>query len=138
VLQGLAGDDHLFGGKGNDRLIGGAGDDILTGGAGNDTFVFASAMEGFDTITDFRSGADRIEVSAAGLGGGLIAGAAANLLTVQSLGDAFFSQDIGTFIFEKAGTTPGTLYWDPTGGSSDDAVPFASLATLVTSDLFIV
>lgn len=35
-LEGLAGNDKLYGGSGNDALLGGAGDDALHGGAAND------------------------------------------------------------------------------------------------------
>ena len=87
TLSGLAGDDILIGGSGADTLLGGAGNDALrgdggadilnggagadrmTGGAGNDRFVF-SAMEDFgtlalgDVITDFRSGQDKLDLSA--------------------------------------------------------------------------
>ncbi len=48
------GADHLFGDAGNDQLFGGPGNDILTGGAGADRFVFSSAAEGRDRITDFH------------------------------------------------------------------------------------
>lgn len=61
-LDGGAGDDILIGGAGSDTLVGGAGDDRLTGLAGADTFVFG-ARSGSDTITDFRPGDDRIDLS---------------------------------------------------------------------------
>ncbi|RDI49528.1 calcium-binding protein, partial [Microvirga subterranea] len=71
LLKGGAGNDTLQGGSGQDRLLGGAGDDLLKGGAGNDrltggtgqdTFVFERGG-GTDTVTDFRHGQDRIDVS---------------------------------------------------------------------------
>jgi Ca2+-binding RTX toxin-like protein len=71
VLKGMGGDDKLYGGSGNDKLYGGAGndklcggsgDDRLTGGAGQDTFVF-ERRGGSDTVTDFRDGHDKIDVS---------------------------------------------------------------------------
>jgi Ca2+-binding RTX toxin-like protein len=61
-LYGGAGDDKLYGGADNDRLQGGAGDDRLTGGTGQDTFVF-ERRSGSDTVTDFRDGHDKVDVS---------------------------------------------------------------------------
>ena len=55
--------DFLVGGAGNDRLIGGMGDDQLLGGAGSDTFVFRDTP-GDDTIVDFVSGTDKIDLRA--------------------------------------------------------------------------
>src|SRR5262249_21321790 len=79
VISGLASDDTLVGGHGSDRLVGGSGNDTLTGGFGADIFVIDSPAEGVETINDFVSAAntpagDHIEVSAAGFGGGLVAG----------------------------------------------------------------
>jgi Ca2+-binding RTX toxin-like protein len=66
LLVGGAGADTLRGGAGDDTLFGGAGRDVLTGGAGRDTFVLA-AGGGVDTITDFTSGTDRIELRSTGI-----------------------------------------------------------------------
>ncbi|MBA4800342.1 MAG: M10 family metallopeptidase C-terminal domain-containing protein [Euryhalocaulis sp.] len=69
-LVGDAGRDHLQGGAGNDVLRGGAGRDILTGGAGADVFVYADAADSpadsdlRDTIMDFESGVDQINLMA--------------------------------------------------------------------------
>jgi serralysin len=58
-----AGNDQLFGNELNNRLDGGAGGDRYTGGAGADTFVIG--QKGFtDTITDFKSGVDKLDLSA--------------------------------------------------------------------------
>ena len=62
-LDGGIGADKLDGGAGDDVLRGGFGDDILTGGRGADSFYFASASEGGDTIMDFASGLDVIELA---------------------------------------------------------------------------
>lgn len=72
-LDGGDGNDLLRGGHGSDTLIGGAGDDILyggrdadalTGGEGSDVFVFENAdANSTDTITDFTSGEDKIDLS---------------------------------------------------------------------------
>jgi hypothetical protein len=69
TLSGLEGNDILFGGNGNDTLIGGSGIDTLTGGAGRDIFRYLSsndAMVDFsiETITDFVSGTDKIDLKA--------------------------------------------------------------------------
>ncbi len=80
VLSGDQGNDALYGGTGNDRLTGGAGRDLLHGGAGADQFIFAAASDSGtawqrDVIRDFRTGTDRIDLTAAfdgGESGGLI------------------------------------------------------------------
>ncbi len=60
-VVGSANADTIIGDQNDNVLNGGAGDDILTGGAGADTFVFELGT-GFDTITDFQNGIDRIDV----------------------------------------------------------------------------
>ena len=57
------GDDTLSGGAGDDLLAGGPGDDRLSGGPGADVFIFAPAG-GYDVVTDFRAGEDKIDLSA--------------------------------------------------------------------------
>ena len=54
-LRGGGGNDVVDGLAGDDRIVGGAGADILTGGADNDTFVFDSAPNAVDSITDFNA-----------------------------------------------------------------------------------
>jgi Ca2+-binding RTX toxin-like protein len=87
-LAGQEGDDSLVGGNGNDRLYGWLGNDVLIGDAGSDTlygdsgndrltggseadtfnfgsdFVAGAAFNslGLDTITDFQSGLDKIQL----------------------------------------------------------------------------
>lgn len=69
LLFGGIGRDRLTGGSGNDRLNGGLGQDVLTGGAGADVFIFTSPAtagsgRAADTITDFQTGVDRIDLAA--------------------------------------------------------------------------
>ena len=69
LLFGGLGRDRLTGGAGNDRLHGGLGQDVLTGGAGADMFIFTSPTTAgsgrtADTITDFQTGVDRIDLAA--------------------------------------------------------------------------
>ncbi|WP_170958806.1 LamG-like jellyroll fold domain-containing protein [Magnetospirillum sp. 15-1] len=60
----------LIGGTGADTLIAGAGGDTLTGNAGGDVFTFASGTISTSAapavISDFVSGTDHIDLSAAG------------------------------------------------------------------------
>ncbi|NCT12566.1 MAG: matrixin family metalloprotease [Rhodobacterales bacterium] len=78
TVAGGAGRDQLFGGDLNDtlrgdgkadRIAGGEGGDLLRGGAGRDVFIYTDAADSFgntaarDTISDFRRGADRIDLS---------------------------------------------------------------------------
>ena len=65
-LYGGAGKDVLMGGDGEDRLEGGPGADQLEGGASYDTFAFGprdSRPGQHDTITDFKSGEDLVDLS---------------------------------------------------------------------------
>lgn len=70
ALLGGKGRDTLSGGAGNDRLDGGGARDVLTGGANADRFVFAAGY-GRDTVMDFVSGTDTLELHKALWGGGL-------------------------------------------------------------------
>ena len=66
-LDGGADADTIDGDSGNDTLIGGAGSDTLTGGAGDDVFDVTSGVTSEtshkDTITDFGTGADTLDLS---------------------------------------------------------------------------
>ena len=73
-LFGGGGQDTILGGDGDDRITGGAKADSLTGGLGADVFYFvhgggsraaghSGALRG-DTIADFVSGQDRINLAA--------------------------------------------------------------------------
>jgi len=79
TIKGNDGADTIYGGLGSDTinansangtLLGGHGPDSLTGGNGNDRFAFLSVADSraarFDSLSDFRSGSDRIDLSALG------------------------------------------------------------------------
>jgi serralysin len=59
---GGQGRDLIIGNDVDNRIDGQGGDDILTGGAGRDVFVFDNNGS-TDTITDFQSGFDSIDLS---------------------------------------------------------------------------
>ena len=67
VLFGGAGSDVLYGNDGDDVVNGGAGADVLEGGAGSDRFLYStftdSPAAGYDFITDFQTGIDRLDIS---------------------------------------------------------------------------
>ena len=70
VIYGGSGRDTIDGCNGDDTIIGGFGADKLTGGNGKDVFVYLSAVDSragrFDTINDFASGCDKIDLTALG------------------------------------------------------------------------
>ena len=121
-------------------LTGGPGADTLTGGGGKDSFVFAHLSDGIDRITDFSSGSDRLEVSADGFGGGLVAGAGVSLVRLADVAGYVDSGRNGVLLLDKSGDDAGTLYWDANGGSSADAVAFVRLggSSLLDDDFRIV
>lgn len=74
VLSGTANADVIKALAGNDTVIGGAGADTLTGGEGQDVFRYVATTEshathGRDTITDFVSGVDKLDVKSLGFTG---------------------------------------------------------------------
>jgi serralysin len=54
--------ENAIGGHGDDRINGNSVANRLTGGGGADTFIFANDGS-VDTITDFKSGTDKIDLS---------------------------------------------------------------------------
>ncbi len=65
VLTGGAGDDAIDGRAGRDTITGGPGHDKLTGGVGADSFVFR-AGDGWDWISDFVRGSDKLRMEGVG------------------------------------------------------------------------
>lgn len=135
TLIGGGGIDTLIGGTGNDSIAGGAGADRLTGNAGKDRFVFKSKAEGRDTITDFAVVDDTIDVSKAGFGGGLTAGAAITAAQFRLGTRAGDASD--RFIYNR---TTGALLFDSDGTGAIASIQFAQLSTglaLTNNDIFV-
>lgn len=114
LLRGGGGLDMLDGGVGDDILLGALGTDTLTGGQGSDTFRFNTALDGvinIDTITDFVSGVDTIELAA-------------------SIFSAFADQ-VGQRVGLGEGLTydqsSGYLYFNPNISDASPGIPFAIL-----------
>ena len=115
-LAGGQGMDTLDGGDGNDTLRGALGTDVLTGGLGADHFVFASVLDGLlniDTLTDFQSGTDVIELSASVFGA--FSGQVGNTIGLNAN------------LIYSAGT--GALAYDADGAGVNPALTFAVLGT---------
>jgi Ca2+-binding RTX toxin-like protein len=141
-LTGDAKANVLNGSGGNDTLYGKLGKDTLTGGAGADIFVLDSATgpTHVDTITDFTSASDKIQLSKAiftqaGSLGNLANGAfwsGAGVIAGHDAGDRF--------VYNQS---TGNLYYDADGSGTGAAVLIATLGTtthptLVYSDLQII
>lgn len=130
LLYGDIGDDIASGGAGEDEISGGAGADLVRGGAGADTFVYQLASDStfavFDTLQDFRSGLDRIDLAdvsaqkmrfmatAAFAGGGI-----ASVRVTSALGDS-------------------TVLVDSNGdGTADMRLVLLDVATVAAGDLLL-
>ncbi len=61
-INGGAGDDLICAGSGDDTLNGGTGNDRLEGGSGEDIFVFEMGTQQ-DTVLDFQSGQDELDLT---------------------------------------------------------------------------
>ncbi|OKH30741.1 hypothetical protein FACHB389_23050 [Nostoc calcicola FACHB-389] len=119
-----SGNNILKGGDGNDTLTGGNGNDSLYGGTGTDTFIFSSFNEGVDTIYDFSTTNEVIQVSAAGFDGGLSLGV---LSASQFTIGASATTSTKRFIYNSS---TGALFFDSDGSAGAfTQVQFAQLST---------
>ncbi|MEZ0318207.1 MAG: beta strand repeat-containing protein [Methylophilaceae bacterium] len=139
TLDGGTGNDTLYGGRSGDYLIGGEGNDLIEGYLGNDIFVFNTALDSLnnvDTITDFSTSADKLQLSQnifTVLNVGLLS---ANDFVSNSSGSA---QDASDRILYNTNT--GALYYDADGNGVGVAYKFAVLTghpDLHASDINIV
>jgi Ca2+-binding RTX toxin-like protein len=126
TLSGFGGADALDGRAGRDVLEGGGEADTLTGGAGNDRFQFRELTDAGDVITDFSgvvANNDQFRISAAGFGGGLVAGALA-ASQFQARADTLAQDADDRFIFR---TTDATLWFDVNGSAAGGLTLVADL-----------
>ena len=151
TLRGGAADDNLSGdgtttgfnlGSGADRLSGRGGNDFLEGGAGSDSFVFdvAPGDANADTVADFVSGADRLELDDAvhaNIGGrGRFA----------ADDDRFFAGDGATSGQDAQDrvaydTSTGNLYYDADGsgsGASQLIATFQGNPAIAATDIVVI
>jgi Ca2+-binding RTX toxin-like protein len=148
ILLGFGGADVISGGLGNDTITGGAGADNLTGGAGQDVFVLNSKAT-TDTVTDFVSADDAVQISTAAIDNtaGDAAGALGNataadfaivadetLLTGLSLAATTNAE---AFIYVQS---TGSLYLNDSAAAGVDELimQFTAGTSLVVADLVFV
>jgi Ca2+-binding RTX toxin-like protein len=124
-VTGTAFNDALLGNAGANVLEGGPGNDILRGGGGADTFVYKRiTKDGHDTIIDFSID-DRFSISAAGFGGGLVAGTGLSTTAFVSGSTPVAIGTSGNFLYN---TSTGRLSFDVDGSGSNSAFTMARLA----------
>ena len=107
---------NIIGSNLADTFISGSGNDTYTGGTGADIFKYDQSSSGFDTITDFTGGEDKIDI--------------ADLFA----GNATFTGQGGTF----SGTI-GEVIWNDVNGSttiSIDTTGSGSADVEITLDSF--
>ncbi len=107
ALNGNSGNDVLIGNGGNDVLIGSVGRDLMEGGAGADafkyTFLTHSTASAFDTIRDFTTGSDRIDLADLDANAGAAGDQAFTFVAAQSQAViansvTWYQQDGNTFV----------------------------------------
>jgi len=138
TLFGGAGKDILNGGAGNDVLAGGIGNDTLTGGAGSDVFVFNTAVgTDFDTITDFLSGTDKVQLSKATF---TALGAINSVIASNQWLEA--ANHTATSATQRVihDTVDGGLYYDADGNGTAAAVKIAVIGAghLLNTDINVI
>ncbi len=120
------------GSAGDNTMVVGSGD-IMTGNGGDDHFVFNEVLSSPATITDFNLG-DLLVINASAFDHGMTAGGTAPVSDVADHTSATTAGTDGAFLYD---TTDHTLYWDPTGGDTSDAmalVHLGSVASLADTD----
>ncbi|MEJ8827453.1 cadherin-like domain-containing protein, partial [Variovorax humicola] len=141
-LRGGGGNDVINGLAGADRIVGGAGADTLTGGAGNDTFVFDSAPNAVDYITDFNASGsagsgDLIELSLGTFSA--LSTANGNTLSAAefaSLNGGGAGDTVGAGVHVIYDSATGNLYYDADGLGAANRTLVATLTLSNPADTF--
>ncbi|MCW3796695.1 cadherin-like domain-containing protein [Sphingomonas sp. BN140010] len=138
-LLGSAYGDTLTGDAGANRLTGGGGADTLTGGGGADTFVFdlLTTIADKDTIKDFVSGVDHLELSLSAFAG--LAGYGGGQMGAGELTFGKVATSTNQHLLYDAST--GALIYDADGSGAGAAVTIAVLSgqpTLAASDIYLI
>lgn len=120
IIHGSNKFDVIIGGEGDDTIYGYGGKDTLVGDKGNDLFIYKSINDSLysspDTIMDFETGRDKIDISALGK---------INGCTIEMKQVNFFSQQKNEFIVhcnynESQNLTSSYLMLDHDGDGQAD------------------
>lgn len=114
--------ENAIGGAGDDTIIGNNTANTLTGGLGADHFVFNTALNStinVDTITDFLSNTDKVDLSKTVMSGLGAIGA----LSIDEFFQGSTSHDATDRILYDA--TSGTVYYDADGSGAAAAIAVA-------------
>jgi Ca2+-binding RTX toxin-like protein len=114
-------------GNGLDNAIkGNAANNLLTGGEGSDVFVFNTALgaTNVDTITDYTSGSDSMQLALAMFGGIGATGALSATAFVSGAGLTAATTEMEHVVYD---TSSGMLYYDADGAGGAASVAFATL-----------
>ncbi len=137
-------DDIIVGNNSSNEIVGGVGADEITGNNGADLFIYETASDGEDILTDFdATEGDIIQISASGFGGGLEAGISLSDSIAAATG-VFVSgsnpQPIGNSANVLYDSTSGVLSFDVDGEGVENPVTLATLTgapALAFNDLII-
>ncbi|WP_158589869.1 beta strand repeat-containing protein [Gemmobacter lutimaris] len=137
VIYGIEGNDTISGGGGVDRLIGGLGQDTLTGGAGADVFFFtrvadSDLISGRDTITDFVSGTDKLNLAQIDANTGLAGDQAFTFL-----GTGAFTNVAGQLRLAVSGANSFLLGDTDGNGTADLNVALLGVTSIVAGDIIL-
>ena len=129
---GGAGNDRLHGNESSNRLTARGGQDILTGEEGADYFIFVSLTDSpagakRDTITDFESGEDFIDLSSIDIS------AATGIQSFDWIAGTSFTGDAGDLVFSN-----GVLSGDANGDrKADFQIGLTGVVALSEHDLLL-
>ncbi|SDJ76252.1 VCBS repeat-containing protein [Bradyrhizobium sp. Rc2d] len=138
VIYGGSGNDTINGNNGSDTIIGGFGADQLTGSNGNDRFTYLFVADSnasqFDTITDFASGADKIDLTALGALGFVILALSSTNTAVPAHTIAWLYDSAANETIVYVNATDQTLH---IGDSGLLEVHLQGIATIDASDFIL-
>jgi hypothetical protein len=126
TIIGTGSADQISTGGGADFITAGAGLDTLTGGAGVDNFILDTTAANADTITDFVSGTDVVDLSAS---------LTAVTLTVnaQLAVGAAASTAAGITVVTTAANTDAEVYYIENTAGGTGALTLTQIETAITA-----